>query len=129
MWQMYEESLMISQKILNIFYSSIGENGVAHITQADVSRKTGLSYSNINKRIKKMNLEEPCIINDNNKGYIVKYSNLSQKGTYANVKVLLCDYQNNNSILYIKDKDLAIKYGFNIKTIQMFKSFARCGGN
>lgn len=126
MWEMYEKSLIISRKILNLFLKSECDNR-CYVTQAEIGRKLGVSYSIINQHIKKMNWDENRIINTNDKGYVVKHGNLEHSGTYFNIKKLLCDYENNKMMLKSKDKELSEKYDCSLKTVQSFKACVRCG--
>lgn len=122
----FEYSLELSQRVIDMFYKTKDKNGVSHITQGDLEKELGISRRNIKDRMNRLNWVDKCIeVLPNRMGYKVYYNNISERGTYFEIKKLIDDYTAGKVLLTEKDKGISERYKVDIRVVYAFKTFVR----
>ena len=74
-----------------------------------------------------INTEDNCIEMVSPGKYIVHYKDLLEHGTFLCIKNLIIDAIKEHQLLIESDKSIAAKYGYKLRTVQMFKAYMKTG--
>ena len=121
------QSLTKCQNLINIMLEYKNEDGICMVSQTELAKRLSLSQSNIGNAIKKINVEDLCVEMINPGMYVVHYINLLERGTFSCIWKLLIDASQNYKLVFECDDSIAKRYGFKLKTVQMFKAYVKTG--
>lgn len=120
---LFERSISKCQKLINVMLEYENEDGVCVVSQAELAKRLSLAQTNISDAIKKINVEDLCIEKLSAGLYKVHYNNLFERGTFSCIWRLLIDSSKNQELVFEKNKNISERYGYKLKTVQMFKSY------
>lgn len=121
------DSLELHQKLINILVEARDENGISLISQPEMAKKINRSQTWVANAIKRLNTEEICIELISSGKYKVNYEDLLSQGVFSKILFLIKNTFSDPTLILKKDSEIANEYGFNIKTVQMYKSYIRTG--
>ena len=120
-------SLIICQKLINAMLEYENENGVCVVSQTELAKRLSLAQTNISNAIKKVNVEDLCIEMLSPGLYKVHYKNLLERGTFSCIWTLMLDAGEDYRLVFEKNQIIADRYGYRLKTVQMFKAYIKTG--
>ena len=121
----FAQKLLKYQAIIDAMLEHKNKDGICVISQTKLEKELPINQSNISRAIRQINTEEICIEKISQGKYIVHYRNIMERGTFAHIWNLFLDFEKNHQLLFEPDKTIAERYGYKIKTVQMFKSYIR----
>ncbi len=92
-----------------------------------MAKKINRSQTWVANAIKRLNTEEICIELISSGKYKVNYEDLLSQGVFSKILFLIKNTFSDPTLILKKDSEIANEYGFNIKTVQMYKSYIRTG--
>jgi hypothetical protein len=124
---LFIKSFIKYQTFINTIIEYENENGICTVSQIELAKRLSLGQTTISKLIDRLNVEDNCIEMLSPGMYVVHYKNLLERGTLSCIWNLLCDTEKNYQLLFESDKKIAERYGYKLKTVQMFKAYAKTG--
>ena len=124
---LFAESFSKCQNLINVMLEYKNEDGVCMVSQTELAKRLSLSQSNIGNAIKKINVEDLCVEMICPEMYVIHYINLLERGTFSCIWNLLLDAAQNYELVFERDDSIAERYGFQLKTVQMFKAYVKTG--
>ena len=124
---LFADSLKMHQQLVDIFVEAKDENGISLISQPEIAARIGRSQTWVVKAIKRLNVEEPCVEMISAGKYKLNYECLLTDGVFSKIMLLIVDTRLNVDLFFERDSDIAAKYGFKLKTVQMYKAYFRLG--
>lgn len=110
------------QYLINIMKNNRNENGVCTLEMKELSIITSKSLSWIKHAIKRINLDDVCIVKSK-AGFSLNYFNLIEKGTFHNIFILNQQLMLDQTLVTRSTRFLRKKYGFSVDTIKLFKAY------
>ena len=124
---LFVDSLKLHQRLVDIFVEAKDENGFSLVSQPEIAARIGRSQTWVANAIKRLNVEEPCVEMISAGKYKLNYECLLTDGVFSKIMCLIMDTRLDVDLFLEKDSDIATKYGFKLKTVQMYKSYLRSG--
>ena len=121
------DSFTLHQQLVNVIAEAKDEDGFAIISQTEMAAKVGRSQTWVSSAIKRINTEDLCIEFVAEGKYLLRYEDLSKRGVFSKILILMSDTISNPSMFLKKDLEIANEYGLKIKTVQMYKTYLRTG--
>lgn len=125
----FTKSLLKYQGIIDTMLEHKNKDGICVISQKKLGEKVSITQTNVSRAIRQINTEETCIEILSPGKYIVHYRNILERGTFACIWNLFFDFEKNPQLLFESDKSIAERYGYKLKTVQMFKAYVRDGSS
>ena len=120
-------SLSKCQKLIDVMLEYENNEGICVVSQTELAKRLSLAQTNISNAIKKVNVEDLCIEMLYPGFYKVHYKNLFERGTFSCIWNLMLDAQEDFKLVFEKNQIIADRYGYKLKTVQMFKSYIKTG--
>ena len=120
-------SISKCQRLINIMLEYKNDDDVCVVSQTELAKRLSLSQTNIGDAIRKVNVEDLCIEMLKPGFYKIHYVNLFERGTFACIWNLMLAAEKDSTLVFEKDKVIASRYGYKLKTVQMFKSYIKVG--
>lgn len=124
---LFKNSFECHQRLIDILVEARNVDGYSLITQHEIAARVNRSQTWVTNAIKRLNTEEMCIETITEGVYRVYFEDLSSRGVFSKILVLIADTCLNPSLIQKKDSEIAKDYGYNIRTIQMYKAYLRTG--
>ena len=124
---LFIDSFTLHQQLVNVIAEAKDEDGFAKISQTEMAAKVGRSQTWVSSAIKRINTEDLCIEFVAEGKYLLRYEDLSKRGVFSKILILMSDTISNPSMFLKKDLEIANEYGLKIKTVQMYKTYLRTG--
>ena len=121
----FTKSLLKYQGIIDTMLEHKNKDGICVISQKELGEKVSIKQNTVSKAIRQINTEEICIEMLSPGKYIVHYRNIMERGTFACIWNLFLDFGKNPQLLFESDKSIAERYGYKLKTVQMFKAYTK----
>ena len=124
---LFKISIAKCQKLIDTMLEYENENGICVVSQVELAKRLSLCQTNISDAIKKVNVEDLCIEKLSPGLYKIHYKNLSERGTFVCIFNLILDTIKNSELIFENNQTIADRYGYKIKTVQMFKAYMKNG--
>ncbi len=124
---LFVDSYQMHQKLVDTILKFKEEDGVCRISQPQLALLVDRSQTWVSQAIRRINTEEVCIEAVGSGAYVVRYENLIDRGTFAEVFWLMLAAYDDPSIIHVPDKEIATARNIKVTTVQMFKAYVRTG--
>ena len=124
---LFEMSINKCQKLIDTMLEYQNKDGICVVSQVELAKRLSLCQTNISDAIKKINTEDLCIEQLSPGFYKIHYTSLLERGTFSCIFRLMLDLRENPNLAFEKDKSIANRYRYKLKTVQMFKAYIKSG--